>query len=164
MPDTFKFPKGYEVRVLRKKDILACIDNNIIDKDVALAVISQCEVDATNFIKEGRWTGIPYIGNIRIPRGKQILNLPETQELLEEAKNNLDEDKFILFRRRLGEDIRERIKREKYFNYTLSKMVTKNFKLFNRTRDRKGKLFAKIFLFVLNTVELCDEYTKWYGK
>ena len=30
------FPNGYDVRVVRKQDILDCIDDNIIDKDIAL--------------------------------------------------------------------------------------------------------------------------------
>ena len=36
MSEQFKFPNGgYEVTVLRKQDILDCIDDNIIDKEIA---------------------------------------------------------------------------------------------------------------------------------
>lgn len=164
MADTFKFPKGYEVRVLRKQDVLDCIERNITDKDVALAVIAQCEIDAANFLKEGRWTGIPYIGNIRTPRHKQILALPENKELIEEAKELLDKDKYILFRKRLGRDIQKQIKAEKYFNYTLSKSVSKNFKSYNKVSRERGKLVAQILFFTLYTCEECTQYTKWYGK
>ena len=35
MSEQFKFPNGgYEVTVLRKQDILDCIDDNIIDKEL----------------------------------------------------------------------------------------------------------------------------------
>ena len=73
MADTYKFPGGgYDVTVFKKQDVLDCIDKNILDKDVALAFIEQLEVDAANFLKEGRWTGIPFIGNIRIPKLRQL--------------------------------------------------------------------------------------------
>ena len=42
MADTYKFPGGgYDVTVFKKQDVLDCIDKNILDKDVALAVIEQ---------------------------------------------------------------------------------------------------------------------------
>ena len=50
MADTFKFPNGgYDVTVLKRQDILDCIDANIIDKEVALAIVDQCELDAAEF-------------------------------------------------------------------------------------------------------------------
>ena len=36
MSDIYKFPSGgYEVTVFKKQDILDCIDNNILDKEIA---------------------------------------------------------------------------------------------------------------------------------
>ena len=61
MADIFKFPNGgYDITVCRKQDIIDALDANVTDKEVVLAIITQCEVDATNFLKEGRWTGIPH--------------------------------------------------------------------------------------------------------
>ena len=80
MADTFKFPNGgYDVTICRKKDILECIDENIIDKDVALAIVEHCEYTAADYIKEGVWAGIPFIGNIRISKTKQLLKSDEQQ-------------------------------------------------------------------------------------
>ena len=94
MADIYKFPSGgYEVTVCKKQDILDCIDKNIIDKEVALAIVERCEIDAANFLKEGRWTGIPFIGNIRIPKLKQLEESPEQQALIAEAKANLEYNK-----------------------------------------------------------------------
>ena len=90
MADTFKFPNGgFDVKICRRKDIIDCIDENIIDKDVALAVIDKCEFDAANFLQQGRWTGIPFIGNIRIPKSKLLEESPEQQALIQEAKERL---------------------------------------------------------------------------
>ena len=87
MSDIYKFPSGgYEVTVFKKQDILDCIDNNILDKEIALTLIEQLEIDAANFLKEGRWTGIPFIGNIRVPKLRQLQESPEQQALIEEAK------------------------------------------------------------------------------
>ena len=58
--------------MFKKQDILDCIDNNILDKEIALTLIEQLEIDAANFLKEGRWTGIHFIGNIRIPKLRKL--------------------------------------------------------------------------------------------
>lgn len=69
MADVFRFPNdGYDVTIVKKQDILDCIDENIIDKEVALSIVEHCEKTAAEFISSGRWTGIPFIGNIRIPK------------------------------------------------------------------------------------------------
>ena len=78
-----KFPNGYDVRVVRKQDILDCIDENIIDKEIALELITQCEIDACQYINEGKWTGLPYIGSVRLNDGGKILR--ENKELLNEG-------------------------------------------------------------------------------
>lgn len=132
MADIFKFPNGgYDVVVYRKQDILDCIDENIIDKDVVLAVITQCEVDATNFLKEGRWTGIPYLGNMRIPpRVKKFREINGT-EILETAKQELEENRYFVFRKELNSNICADVKYERFYRYVTSCFVTKNRSLYN---------------------------------
>ena len=91
MNDTIKMPGGgYDVKVVRKEDILKCIDSNIVDKDVMLAFINQFEVDASNFLSQGRWTSLPYIGTLRKNQYKEALNSEEIKELDEAAKENLE--------------------------------------------------------------------------
>lgn len=146
MSDIFKFPNGgYEIEVCRKQDILDCIDDNIIDKEVALALITQCEVDATNFLKEGRWTGIPFLGNMRVPTYKKKFKEIGGEEILEAAKQDLDKDKYIIFRKQLNINIAADIKYERYYKYITSCFVTKHKKLYNSFyKDlRSGKLQDK---------------------
>jgi hypothetical protein len=145
MYDTIKMPGGgYDVKVVRKEDILKCIDSNILDKDIMLAFINQFEVDASNFLSQGRWTSLPYIGTLRKSQYKEALNSEEVKELDEAAKENLDKNKYILFRKDLRNDIAKSIKRERLYKYTLSQVVTMNKKFYNYIEQAKGELYARV--------------------
>lgn len=138
MPDTFKFPNGgYDVTVVRKQDILDCLDENVIDKDVVLAVITQCELDASNFIKEGRWTGIPYLGSIRVPKHKQRFAEIKAKDLLNTAKENLDKERYLVFRNKLNTDIAIQVKQERFYRYNVSLYVSKHKKQYNELLNDK---------------------------
>ena len=160
MADTYKFPGGgYDVTVFKKQDVLDCIDKNILDKDVVLAFIEQLEVDAANFLKEGRWTGIPFIGNIRIPKLRQLEESPEQQALIAEAKKNLDADKYILFRTQLGKENSKHIKQERYYRYITSIAISHNRRLYKKLCEEKGEYFARIYLYAsYNITSLDNEY------
>ena len=160
MADTYKFPGGgYDVTVFKKQDVLDCIDKNILDKDAALAFIEQLEVDAANFLKEGRWTGIPFIGNIRIPKLRQLEESPEQQALIAEAKEKLDADKYILFRTQLGKENSKHIKQERYYRYITSIAISHNRRLYKKLCEEKGEYFARIYLYAsYNITSLDNEY------
>ena len=143
MEDTHKFPNGYEVTVVRKQDIINCLDENIVDKELVLAVITQCEFDATNFIQQGRWTGLPFMGNVRVPKRIQKLNSPEIKELIQEAKETLDTKKYMIFRQQLAVDLVKTEKKERLRNYILSQFVASNRKLYNKYLKEKGEHYAK---------------------
>lgn len=148
MADTFKFPNnGYEVTVVRKQDILNCIDSNIIDKEVALAIVEQCERDAANFINEGKWTGLPYMGNVRVPQNVQMLKSEEQQALIKEARETLDKDNYILFKTELERNNSEKIRARRYYNYIVSIAVNSNKKLYSKLCKDKSECYAKIFLY-----------------
>lgn len=149
MSDIRNFPNGYEVVVLNKHDILQCIDDNVLDKDIALAVVEQCELDAAEFISQGRWTGLPYIGNVCIPKTRQLSRSEEQVELVEQAKEVLDKDKYILFRKSLNTDNIKKAKYERYYNYITSIAVNKNRSLFKKLCATKGELYAKFYIYAL---------------
>lgn len=157
MADIFKFPNGgYDVVVCRKQDIIDCIDKNIIDKEVALDIVTQCEKDAIEFIKQGRWAGIPFIGNIRVPKLKQLQDSEEQKELIDSAKEVLDKEQFVMFRKRLTIDNTIRIKNERYFKYIVSMEVNKNKSLFKKLSKTKGEHYAKVYLFATHHVTAID--------
>ena len=158
MPESRKFPpEGYQVTVLRKQDVLKCIDENIIDKEIALEIVRRCEIDAANFVKNGRWAGIPFLGNLRIPKIVQTFLSEDTQQLMAEAKENLDEHKYLLFRRQFATDTVKREDRERYYKYELSKFVGKNLKFFRTLVTEKGEKLARVVCFTLRNMAIVTE-------
>lgn len=150
MNDTIKMPGGgYDVKVIRKEEILKCIDSNILDKEIMLAFINQFEVDASNFLSQGRWTSLPYIGTLRKNQYKEALNSKENKELIETAKESLDRDKYIIFRKNLRDDTAKAIKRERLYKYTLSQVVKKNKEFYNYLDKHKGEKFARVICYTM---------------
>ena len=159
MPNTFKFPpNGYEVTVLRKQDVLDCIEENIIDKEIALDIVRRCEIDATNFLKEGRWAGIPFIGNIRIPKQVQRFMSEDMQKTMRDAKENLDKDKYLLFRKQVVDDTFKQIKEDRYYKYEVSKFVGKNLHIFKYLTVKHGDAMARFICFTLREMTAVTEY------
>ena len=150
MGDTIKMPRGgYDIKVVRKQDIIDCIDTNILDKDIMLAFINQLEVDATNFLSQGRWTSLPYIGTLRKNQYMEYEHKDEIKELKKDAKETLDKDKYIIFRKNLRNDIARAIKRERVYKYTLSQVVKKNRKFYEYIERTKGEMSARIICFTM---------------
>lgn len=157
MADTFKFPNGgFDVTICKKQDIINCIENNIVDKDIALAIVEQCELDIANFIREGKWTGIPYIGNVRVPKSKLLESTPEQQLLIEEAKETLNPKDYILFRKQLNGENCKRVKQETYYKYILSIAINRNRKLYRKLCKEKGEVYARIYLYSSKSITSTD--------
>ena len=140
-----RYPKGKEVRVVRKADILKCIDENIIDKEIALEIVTQCEIDAANYLTNGKWTGIPYMGNIISNISGLVIR--QNADLLDAAKEELTEHELLLFRKELVADGNARVKHERYTSYVASKMATRNRDLYNRLVKTKGFSYAKLYMY-----------------
>lgn len=150
MADTYKFPGGDDVKVVRKQDIIDCININIVDKEVALALVQQCEIDAANFLRQGRWTGIPFIGSIRPSKIHQLQK--EQKDIIEAARETATPEEYVLFRRNLAYDNERRIKAQKYYNYVLSMAVSKNRSLFKKLCREKGIGYARIHFFLSHSI------------
>lgn len=162
MADTVRFPnKGYDVTICRRQDILDCIDKNIVDKDLVLSVIEHCEFQAANFLREGKWTGIPFIGNIRTPKSITMLQSDEQQALIKEAKEKLDRERYFIFKKALTKENMERISQERYYKYITSIAVKKNRKLFNKLCKTKGEAYARLrFYTSYEVVAVNNEYLR----
>lgn len=160
MADTFKFPNGgYDVTICRKQDIIDCIEKNITDKEVAMAIVEHCEFQAANFIKEGRWTGLPFIGNVRVPQTIKMMKSEEQRSLLREAKEELSSEQYVLFRKQLNKDNVKRIAHNRYYKYITSIAVNKNRKLFNKLCKTKGEAYARLYFYCsYNITAINNEY------
>jgi len=152
MQDTYKFPGGNDVKVVRKEDIIQTINCNIVDKEVALALVKQCEVDAANFLRKGRWTGIPFIGSIKVPDVVKLTNSKEQQEAIKDAAETVSNEQFVMFRRELAHNNEKRAKATRYYNYVLSMAVSKNRALFKKLCKEKGVGYARIHFFLISSI------------
>ena len=152
MQDTYKFPGGKDVKVVRKEDIINTINTNIVDTEVALAIVRQCEVDAVNFMKKGRLTGIPFMGTIKVPDTVKMSQTKEQKDLILAAMETTTNEQFVMFRRNLAYDNKVKIKARKYYNYVLSLSVAKNRNQFKKMCKEKGEAYARIHFFLLYSV------------
>lgn len=157
MSEIRKFPDGYDVRVLRKQDVLDCIEQNIVDKEVALAIVKQCEIDANTFLKEGRWVSIPFIGSIKHSKFKAALFSEENRELKEEAANQLEKDQYVLFKKNLFKEVDLDIRQRRFIDYEASKQLKYNYKYYKHLVLTKGELVAKLILYTLKNLEYVDD-------
>ena len=104
MQDTYKFPGGKDVKVVRKEDIINTINTNIVDTEVALAIVKQCEIDAATFMKKGKLAGIPFMGTIKVPDTVRMSQTQEQRDLIVAAMENTTSEQFVMFRRNLAYD------------------------------------------------------------
>ena len=152
MQDTYKFPGGKDVKVVRKEDIINTINTNIVDTEVALAIVRQCEIDAVNFMKKGRLTGIPFMGTIKVPDTIRMSQTKEQKDLILAAMETNTNEQFVMFRRNLAYDNKVKIKARKYYNYVLSLSVAKNRNQFKKMCKERGEAYARIHFFLLYSV------------
>ena len=152
MQNTYKFPGGKDVKIVRKEDIINTINTNIVDTEVALAIVKQCEIDAVNFMKKGRLTGIPFMGTIKVPDTIKMSQTKEQKDLIIAAMENTTNEQFVMFRRNLAYDNKVKIKARKYYNYVLSLSVAKNRNQFKKMCKERGEAYARIHFFLLYSV------------
>lgn len=152
MSEVFKFPNGgNDVTIVRKQDILNCIDENIIDKEVALAIVEQCEIDIENNILAGKWTGIPFIGSLK-PKVVKKQVTKEIKDIVNEAKIQMDKSTYVLFRKNLANDL---VKQEQYNRYAryITSMAANKYKIkYKMLCKTKGESFAKAYMFLTNFI------------
>lgn len=159
MKDTFRFPGGKDVKVVRKEDIIATIKNNIVDVETALEIVRQCEIDAATFIRQGRNAGIPFMGTIKVSEVVLMSKSEEQQELINTAKQTVTNEQFVMFRRNLADSNKIKIKVRKYYNYVLSMSVSKNRNQFKKMCKEKGEAYARLHFFLLaNVTAVNNEY------
>ena len=140
MPETFRLPNGgYDVTVCRRKDIIDSINSVDIDKNILNAVIEQCERDAESFLQNGVWTGIPYLGNMRVPEHTQKFKEINGKELVATARETLDEKQFSVFKREFNAHIAISVEQERLYNYRTSMYVTKHRWQYNKyIKDKRA--------------------------
>lgn len=161
MADKFTFPGGYEVNIVRKQDILDCIEDSIFDKEVAVEIINQLSIDIQRIVEEGGWAGVPFVGSFYVKQGTVIEQGEENQAILNAAKEQMQGAEFVAFRRQLRANNAKHIAEEKLYRYNLSHVVKKNSKAFKHLCKRKSSLAARLITFgTLHLEVVGDGYEK----
>lgn len=141
-----QFPgAGYSVVVLRKEDVLKTIDDNIIDKSVALDLIKQCEIDAANFVKEGRTAILPYIGSIYFNAPKKAV-IDSVNEL-HEANKNLSRKEYLLFKKRVAANKIKQLKYIKQYKSSVRFAIRINKKLYKNLVKYYSESYANLQMY-----------------
>ena len=117
-----------------------------------MAIVKQCEIDAANFLRKGRWTGIPFMGSIKVPDVVKMSNSKEQKELIQTAMDTVTNEQFVIFRRDLAHSNEKRVKATRYYNYVLSMAVAKNRELFKKLCKDKGVGYARIHFFLISSI------------
>lgn len=154
MSKVYKFSNnGYEVEVVRREDVIECIENNIIDKEIAYEIINQLELDANNELSKGKWVGIPKIGSIRANPLSYKAMTDYQKDLIKDAKKLLDKDKYIMFRKQICIENKKRVQFNRYFNYILSISINRNKKLYKKICIEEGEKYADIYMYAVGNIK-----------
>lgn len=139
-----KFPAmgGYDVTIVNKNDILKTIDDNIIDKEIAYEIITSLELSCQKYVSAGDTAGIPYIGKIKERLTAAIAR--ENKEALNDAREVLDKEHYIAFKRALFADESKRYKYNKVYKLEIARVVNHNRRQYWNYVDTIGEVKADI--------------------
>lgn len=161
--EVFKFPfGGYDVTIMRKADVLDCIDTNIVDKEVALDLIKKLEIDITEFLIKGITPGIPSIGTIRPPLVTKVTKSKEYKDIVASARAALDKESYIMFRKKLDFAATQKAKYDEYYRWTSGVLVKKNTAKFRALAEKKGEAFARFYIFSTHNLVAVDNNVTYY--
>ena len=153
MSKIYKFSKGgYDVEVVKRDDVIECIENNIVDKDIAYEIINQLELDAGQALRQGKRVTIPRLGSIQISPFSFRMMPDEQKQLLENAKEILPRDRYLIFRKQLAVENVGRVKANRYYNYILYLAINRNKKLYKKLVLERGELGANLYMFALANI------------
>ena len=142
--NTRKFPRGYDVTIVRKEDVLEAIDDNIIDKEIAL-----------DLIKQGRWTSLPFIGTIRYNENKKAII--DNIDVVRQAEKTMSKQEYVMFRKKLVIDNLIENKYLRHYNYLVSMSITDNRKLYNYYVENYGESYARLMMYFFRTFTCIEE-------
>lgn len=139
-----KFPAmgGYNVTIVSKNDILKTIDDNIIDKEIAYEIITSLELSCQKYVSAGDTAAIPYIGKIKERLAATIAR--ENIETLDDAKEALDREHYIAFKRALFADESKRYKYNKIYKLEIARVAKHNRRQYWNYVDVIGEAKADI--------------------
>lgn len=155
-----KYPTkdGFELLLENKESVLKTIDDNILDKEVALLLITQLERDAQRHLEEGENVLIPYIGTIKRKTGSIVYQ--ENKEVIAAAKETMTQDEFDTFKAEMMHDAVVRQNFNKVFKYQVSRMANKNGKAYWKTVRELGTPKANLRFYFVTKLHYSEPWTE----
>lgn len=158
---TKKFPySNYDVVIVEKDDILKTIDDNIIDKEVARALIDSLEIKAYDYLKDEKGVSFPYLGTIRIPDGLKRENRLRNKEAIQFAYEHFDKPRYVAFIKDMSRLNKERMNFRALLNSAFEIMKRKYPDVYKEIYNKKGELSAKLILSFRYFLKPAKEYYK----
>lgn len=155
-----KFPAvgGYNITIVNKDDVFKTIEDNIVDKELAYAIIEQLETNIEQYVSAGEVAGIPYIGKIKQRLGAIIGN--KHKDELDAAKEVMDKEQYITFKNALYKEESIRAKLSKAYKYEASVAIRQNKRQYWYFVEKLGECLADIMFHGLTSLTYsppCEE-------
>jgi len=153
------FPHGgFEVKLVRKEDILKTIDDNIIDKDVARELINNIETKAERILNSSvdAWVSIPYFGSMRRPKTIRLRTDPEFTAAATHVYENKSKDEFVMFMKNSYNDYTAQLHYQAYFNKLAARYARLYPIKYRQYYNEKGEHYARLKIVLSN----CFEYSR----
>lgn len=164
MSEVHKYPNGYDVTVCNRRDILACLDENIVDKQVLSAIIEDLEDNIWTYIQDGKSAGIPYLGSISFIEDKKIRNSEEIKELKREGRELMSKEEYCMFKHKLNKEIQASVGRDRFYKYTIATFITHNFGYFRFLCKTHTEAEARLISYSMRIYTLEDQYRTYHGS
>lgn len=149
-----KFPHGFkEIQYVDRDDVLKTIDDNILDKDVAMELIEQTEHLIAEYASHGVWCSLPYMGALSESVYSNFKKDPENKKAIEEVRSILDTKQFRVFSRRLGQTEIIRFKRKRTFEFYASIEINKDKYNYFKLSRNKGENYAKLVYYFKHFIQ-----------
>jgi len=149
---------GYPILIENKESILKTIDDNIIDKEIALMILEQLETDAKIHLENDEDCIIPCLAKIKRKLGSRIYE--KNKEVIEAAKETMSSEDFNVFTANLMYEEGIRKNNNKVFQYQVSRMANKNGKSYYHTAILHGKDRTNIRFYCANKLHYSEPWTE----
>lgn len=143
----FEFPAA----VYYKDDIINTIAENITDAEILNDIISSVEKNAHEHICDGDWAALPLIGSVK-PNARYE-SLRSNAYRLREAKQSMNREDYIKFKRELSVAELKRIKRCNSVYYAINLAKNKHKAIYKVKCSLKGEQFASLYCYFYNSLK-----------
>lgn len=155
MAETINFPNGgFEIIVVKRKDILDCINANIKDKEIMEELISNLEITADKYLSEGNKISIPFIGTIRKSPAKLLDK--KNKQLYKDATKFLNKKDYILLRKSMAKENDRILRYARFYKYQVGVIIRNHISEYRRLVDSKGELKAKLTMYFKYSIKSID--------